>query len=156
MTVGPPTADSSHSGPPNNLTPGSGPRRTPRRGAAGPDASSPGSSCRPRVRVQPPHTPPAQAVEDAPDAHGVQRRPSCARVCCRTRAPCAALRALRPGPACALFVTTLNLLRSRTYTTAPKLMSPHFNSLKCRRLGTAAIPDVLSALVRPPPALTGR
>ncbi|GBP58750.1 hypothetical protein EVAR_35529_1 [Eumeta japonica] len=75
------------------LTPGSGPRRTPRRGAAGPDASSPGSSRLPRVRVQPPHTPPAQAVEDTPEAHGGQRRPSCARVCCRTRAPCAALRA---------------------------------------------------------------
>ncbi|GBP82021.1 hypothetical protein EVAR_52225_1 [Eumeta japonica] len=77
----------------HQLTPGSGPRRTPRRGAAGPDASSPGSSRLPRVRVQSPHTPPAQAVEDTPDAHGGQRRPSCARVCCRTRAPCAALRA---------------------------------------------------------------
>ncbi|GBP84871.1 hypothetical protein EVAR_65268_1 [Eumeta japonica] len=75
------------------LTPGSGPRRTPRRGAAGPDASSPGSSRLPRVRVQLPQTPPAQAIEDAPDAHGGQRRPSCVRVCCRTRAPCAALRA---------------------------------------------------------------
>ncbi|GBP46131.1 hypothetical protein EVAR_26576_1 [Eumeta japonica] len=30
-------------------------------------------------------------------------------------------------------------LRSRIYTTAPKLMSPHSNSLKCRRLSTAAI-----------------
>ncbi|GBP19148.1 hypothetical protein EVAR_83461_1 [Eumeta japonica] len=78
------------------LTPGSGPRRTPRRGAAGPDASSPGSSRLPRVRVQPPHTPPAQAVEDAPDAHG-QRRPSCARVLPNTRA---VRRASRPGPAC--------------------------------------------------------
>ncbi|GBP33996.1 hypothetical protein EVAR_24910_1 [Eumeta japonica] len=68
------------------LTPGSG-RGAPRRGAAGPDVSSPGSSRLPRVRVQSPHTPPAQAVEDAPDAHGGQRRPSCARVCCRTRAP---------------------------------------------------------------------
>ncbi|GBP52328.1 hypothetical protein EVAR_38474_1 [Eumeta japonica] len=84
-----------HVGPTHDveLTPGSGPRRTPRRGAAGPDASSPRSSRLPRVRVQSPHTPPAQAVEDAPDAHGGQRRPSRARVCCRTRAQCAALRA---------------------------------------------------------------
>ncbi|GBP30397.1 hypothetical protein EVAR_18196_1 [Eumeta japonica] len=35
-------------------------------------------------------------------------------------------------------------------------MSPHFNLLKCRRLGTAATSEVQSALVRPPPALTGR
>ncbi|GBP23078.1 hypothetical protein EVAR_13097_1 [Eumeta japonica] len=35
-------------------------------------------------------------------------------------------------------------------------MSPHFNLLKCRRLGTAATLQVQSALVRPPPALTGR
>ncbi|GBP46170.1 hypothetical protein EVAR_24577_1 [Eumeta japonica] len=35
-------------------------------------------------------------------------------------------------------------------------MSPHFNLLKCRRLGTAATSQVQSALVRPPPALTGR
>ncbi|GBP88581.1 hypothetical protein EVAR_68611_1 [Eumeta japonica] len=91
------------------LTPGSGPRRTPRRGAAGSDASSPLlSSSLPRMRVQLPQTPPAQAVEDAPDAHGGQRRPSYVRVCCRTRTPCVALCALRPGPACASFATTLN------------------------------------------------
>ncbi|GBP12994.1 hypothetical protein EVAR_79327_1 [Eumeta japonica] len=35
-------------------------------------------------------------------------------------------------------------------------MSPHFNLLKCRRLGTAATSQVQSALVRPPPAPTGR
>ncbi|GBP84733.1 hypothetical protein EVAR_64628_1 [Eumeta japonica] len=76
------------------LTPGSSPRRTPRRGAAGSAANSPGFPRLPRVRVQTTsQTPPAQAVEVAPDAHGGQRRPSCARVCCRTRAPCAALRA---------------------------------------------------------------
>ncbi|GBP24397.1 hypothetical protein EVAR_19272_1 [Eumeta japonica] len=79
--------------------------------------------------------------------------PAC--VCAAEHARRAPRYAPRPGPAC-YFVTTLNLLRSRTYTTAPKLMSPHSNSLKCRRLGTAAIPDVQSALVRPPPALTGR
>ncbi|GBP35055.1 hypothetical protein EVAR_75258_1 [Eumeta japonica] len=59
-----------------------------------------------------PSEPPAQAVEVAPDAHGGQRRPSCVRVCCRKRAPCAALRALRPGPACSLFETTLNFCGS--------------------------------------------
>ncbi|GBP83611.1 hypothetical protein EVAR_61225_1 [Eumeta japonica] len=80
-------------------------------------------------------------------------RPAC--VCAAEHARRAPRYGPRPGPAC-YFVTTLNLLRSRTYTPAPKLMSPHFNSLKCRRLGTAAIPDVQSALVRPPLALTGR
>ncbi|GBP56759.1 hypothetical protein EVAR_37015_1 [Eumeta japonica] len=35
-------------------------------------------------------------------------------------------------------------------------MSPHFNLLKCRRLGTAATSQVQNALVRPPPAPTGR
>ncbi|GBP94602.1 hypothetical protein EVAR_65927_1 [Eumeta japonica] len=85
--------------PMHQLTPGSGPQRTPRRGAAGPDASSPGPSRLPRVRVQTsPQTPPAQTVEVAPDAHGGQRRPSCVRVCCQTRAPCAALRGLAPRP----------------------------------------------------------
>ncbi|GBP56134.1 hypothetical protein EVAR_26105_1 [Eumeta japonica] len=132
------------------LTTGSGPRRTPRRGAAGSDVNSSGLPHLPRVRK----TSGNYAVEVAPDAHRDQRRPSCVRVCCRTRAPAPRF-APRPGPAC-YFVTTLNLLRSRIYTTARKLMSPHFNSLKCRRLGTAAIPDVQSALVRPPPALTGR
>ncbi|GBP48671.1 hypothetical protein EVAR_103036_1 [Eumeta japonica] len=122
------------------LTPGSGPRRTPRHGAAGSDANSPGLPHLPRVRK----TSGKYAVKVAPDAHGDQRRPSCVRVCCRTRAPCAALCAA-PGPAC-YFVTTLNLLRPRIYTTPPKLMSPHFNSLKCRRHGIAAIPDVQSAL----------
>ncbi|GBP18021.1 hypothetical protein EVAR_16967_1 [Eumeta japonica] len=73
---------------------GSGPQRTPRRGAAGSDASSPGLSRVPRMRIRTtPQTPQAQAVEVAPDAHGGQRRPSCVRVCCRTRAPCTALRA---------------------------------------------------------------
>ncbi|GBP27884.1 hypothetical protein EVAR_14073_1 [Eumeta japonica] len=132
------------------LTPGSGPLRTPWRGAAGSDANSPGLSRLPRVRVQiTSQTPPAQAVEVAPDAHGGQRRLSCVRVCCRTRAPCAALRAA-PRTGLHIFATTLNLLRSRLNITAPKLMSPHFNLLKCRRLGTAATTDVQSALVRPP------
>ncbi|GBP08927.1 hypothetical protein EVAR_78305_1 [Eumeta japonica] len=64
-------------------------------------------------------------------------RPAC--VCAAEHAR----RALRPGPACALFVTTLNLLRPRTYTPPHlKLMSPHFNLLKCRRLGTAANADM--------------
>ncbi|GBP03658.1 hypothetical protein EVAR_2411_1 [Eumeta japonica] len=59
------------------LTPGSGPLRTSRRGAAGSDTNSPGPSRLPRVRVQiTSQTPPAQAVEVAPDAHGDQRRPS--------------------------------------------------------------------------------
>ncbi|GBP14662.1 hypothetical protein EVAR_9575_1 [Eumeta japonica] len=35
-------------------------------------------------------------------------------------------------------------------------MSPYFNLLKCRRLGTAATSQMQSALVRPPPALIGR
>ncbi|GBP27244.1 hypothetical protein EVAR_77258_1 [Eumeta japonica] len=48
------------------------------------------------------------------------------------------------------------LFESRTYIIAPKPMSPHFNLLKCRRLGTAATLQVPSALVRPPPAPTGR
>ncbi|GBP22186.1 hypothetical protein EVAR_10696_1 [Eumeta japonica] len=79
------------------LTPGSGLRRTPRRGAAGSDASSPRSSRLPRVRVQSPHTPPAQAVEDARRPRGTNAgRP--ARVCCRTRAVRRA--SPRPGPAC--------------------------------------------------------
>ncbi|GBP86422.1 hypothetical protein EVAR_61121_1 [Eumeta japonica] len=131
------------------LTPGSGPRRTPRRGAAGSDADSPRYPRLPRVRK----TSCNYAVEVAPDAHGDQRRPSQVCVCCRTRAPCAALRA---APRTGLLFCDYPQLRSRIYTTAPKLMSPHFNSLKCRRLSTAAIPDVQSALVRPPPALTGR
>ncbi|GBP05143.1 hypothetical protein EVAR_3458_1 [Eumeta japonica] len=78
------------------LTPGSGPQRTPRRDAAGPDVSSPGSSRLPRVRVQLPQTPPAQAVEDAPDAHGGQRRPSCALA---PRPPGSAERAGTAAPA---------------------------------------------------------
>ncbi|GBP18796.1 hypothetical protein EVAR_93224_1 [Eumeta japonica] len=90
------------------LTPGSGPQRTPCRGAAGSDASSPGTSRLPRVRVRiSPQTLPAQVVEVAPDVHGDQRRPSCARVCCRTRAPCAVLRAV-PRTGLHIFVTTLN------------------------------------------------
>ncbi|GBP56013.1 hypothetical protein EVAR_97434_1 [Eumeta japonica] len=156
MTVGPPDSGALYSTALTaQLTPGSGPLRTPWRGAAGSDANSPGLSRLPRVRVQiTSQTPPAQAVEVALDAHGGQRRPSCVRVCCRTRAPCAALRAA-PRTGLHIFVTTLNLLRSRLNITAPKLMSPHFNLLKCRRLGTAATTDVQSALVRPPPALTG-
>ncbi|GBP30639.1 Modular serine protease [Eumeta japonica] len=71
------------------LTPGSGPWRTPRRGAAGSDANSPGLPHLPRVQK----TSGNYAVEVAPDAHGDQRRPSCVCVCCRIRAPCAALRA---------------------------------------------------------------
>ncbi|GBP62969.1 hypothetical protein EVAR_44022_1 [Eumeta japonica] len=52
------------------LTPG-GPLRTSRRGAAGSDTNSPGPSRLPRVRVQiTSQTPPAQAVEVAPDAQG--------------------------------------------------------------------------------------
>ncbi|GBP58163.1 hypothetical protein EVAR_86325_1 [Eumeta japonica] len=82
------------------LTPGSGPQRTPRRGAAGSDANSPRYPRLPRVRK----TSGNYTVEVAPDAHGDQRRPSRVRVCCRTRAPCAARRAPRyaprPGPAC--------------------------------------------------------
>ncbi|GBP94216.1 hypothetical protein EVAR_99962_1 [Eumeta japonica] len=71
----------------SELTPGSGPLRTPRRDAAGSDANSPGLSRLPRVRVQiTSQTPPAQAVEVAPDAHGGQRRPSCVRVLPNTRA----------------------------------------------------------------------
>ncbi|GBP62728.1 hypothetical protein EVAR_56246_1 [Eumeta japonica] len=117
--------------PAHQLTPGSGPRRTPRRGAAGPDASSPGSSRLPRVRVQSPHTPPAQAVEDTPDAGANAGRP--ARVCAAEharRAPRFAPRPDRP----AHYSTTL--FESRTYIITPKPMSPHFNLLKCRRLGT--------------------
>ncbi|GBP24395.1 hypothetical protein EVAR_19270_1 [Eumeta japonica] len=117
---------------------------------SGTDASSPGPSRLSRVRVQTsPQTPLAQAVEVAPDAHGGQRRPSCVRVCCRTRAP-------RPGPACIFCDYPQFIEIPDIHTTAPKLMSPHSNSLKCRRLGTAATTDVQSALVRPPPALTGR
>ncbi|GBP32967.1 hypothetical protein EVAR_20147_1 [Eumeta japonica] len=67
------------------------------------------------------------AVEVAPDAHGGHRRPSCVRVCCRTRALCAVLYALRPEPACVLL-----------------------------RPGTVVTTDVRNALVRPPPALIGR
>ncbi|GBP49208.1 hypothetical protein EVAR_96515_1 [Eumeta japonica] len=48
-------------------------------------------------------------------------------------------------------VTTLNLIEiPDIHTTAPKLKSPHSNSLKCRRLGTVATTDVQNALVRPP------
>ncbi|GBP71689.1 Trifunctional purine biosynthetic protein adenosine-3 [Eumeta japonica] len=74
-------------------------------------------------------------------------RPAC--VCAAEHA------APAPGPAC-YFVTTLNLLRSRIYTTAPKLMSPHFNSFKMQAARHRGHPDVQSALVRPSPALTGR
>ncbi|GBP54447.1 hypothetical protein EVAR_36004_1 [Eumeta japonica] len=49
----------------------------------------PGLPHLPRVRK----TSSNYAVEVAPDAHGDQRRPSCVRVCCRTCAPCVALRA---------------------------------------------------------------
>ncbi|GBP02437.1 hypothetical protein EVAR_72201_1 [Eumeta japonica] len=63
------------------------------------------------------------------DAHGGQRRPSCVRVCCRTRAP-------RPGPACIFCDYPQFIEISDIHTTAPKLMSPHSNSLKCWRLGT--------------------
>ncbi|GBP21131.1 hypothetical protein EVAR_11162_1 [Eumeta japonica] len=81
------------------------------------------------------------------DAHGANAgRP--VRVCAAEHARRAPLRAPRPGPA--YFVTTLNLLRSRINITAPKLMSPHFNLLKCRRLTTAATSQVQNALVRPP------
>ncbi|GBP23875.1 RNA polymerase II-associated protein 1 [Eumeta japonica] len=77
-------------------------------------------------------------------------RPAC--VCAAEHAR----RAPRYAPRTGLLFCDYPQLRSRIYTTAPKLTSPHFNSLKCRRLGTAAIPDVQSALVWPPPALTGR
>ncbi|GBP22380.1 hypothetical protein EVAR_11896_1 [Eumeta japonica] len=142
------------------LTPGSGPRRTPRRGAAGSDASSSGPSSLPRVRVRiSSQTPPAQVVEVAPNTHGGERRPSSVRVCCRTRAPCAALRA---APRTGLlfcdypqFIETPDLHhctkaaplhQSKKYIIASKPMSPHFNLLKCRWLGTAATSDVQNAL----------
>ncbi|GBP26105.1 hypothetical protein EVAR_15118_1 [Eumeta japonica] len=78
------------------LTPGSGPQCTPRRGAAGSDANSPRLPHSPRARAS------AKNLRQScrrgrAQRPGDKRRPSCVRVCYRTRAP---RFALRPGPAC--------------------------------------------------------
>ncbi|GBP05815.1 hypothetical protein EVAR_5118_1 [Eumeta japonica] len=77
----------------------------------------------PASAIKPPATMPSRSRPTGINAG----RPSC--VCAAEHARRAPRFAPRPGPAC-YFVTTLNLLRSRTYTTAPKLMSPHFNFIK--------------------------
>ncbi|GBP91360.1 hypothetical protein EVAR_66977_1 [Eumeta japonica] len=93
---------------------GSGPRRTPRRGAAGPDASSQGHPRFPASANNIANTSGNYAVGVALDAHGdnADRRACVCAAEHACRAPRYAPRPDRP----AYFVTTLNLLRSRTYT----------------------------------------
>ncbi|GBP04466.1 UPF0160 protein MYG1, mitochondrial [Eumeta japonica] len=89
---------------------------------------------------QPPATMPSRSRSMPTGANA--GHPAC--VCAAEHARCAPRYALRPGPACIFCDYPQFIEIPEIHPTAPKLLSPHFNSLKCRRLGTAANKDMYS------------